>query len=91
MSTGDPPDLAQRAQVTLLFNDWGKGNKEAGELVMPIIYGELHRLAESHLRGSAMPLRCRLPSSSMRPICAWWRRTYPIGKTARISSESPPA
>jgi RNA polymerase sigma factor (TIGR02999 family) len=36
--------------VTLLLNNWRKGDKEAGDLVMAIIYGELHKIAKSYLR-----------------------------------------
>ena len=50
MSTGDTRDPTPHQEVTLLLNDWGQGNKEAGDLAMTIIYGELHKLAESHLR-----------------------------------------
>jgi RNA polymerase sigma factor (TIGR02999 family) len=50
MSTGDPSGPAPREQVTQLLQDWSKGNKQAGDLVMATIYAELHKLAESHLR-----------------------------------------
>jgi|SRR5215472_4260455 len=50
MSTGDPSGPAPREQITLLLQDWSKGNKQAGDLVMAIIYAELHKLAESRLR-----------------------------------------
>src|SRR5215469_1384476 len=50
MSTGDPSGPASREQITLLLQDWSKGSKQAGDLVMAIIYAELHKLAESHLR-----------------------------------------
>ena len=50
MSTGDPSGPRPREQITLLLQDWSKGNKQAGDLVMAIIYAELHKLAESHLR-----------------------------------------
>ena len=50
MSTADPSGPAPREKVTLLLQDWSKVNKQAGDLVMAIIYAELHKLAESHLR-----------------------------------------
>ena len=50
MSAGDPSGPAPREQITLLLQDWSKGNKQAGDLVMATIYAELHKLAESHLR-----------------------------------------
>jgi RNA polymerase sigma factor (TIGR02999 family) len=48
MSADDPSDIPP--QVTLLLNEWSKGKKESGDLVIPIIYRELHKVAESHLR-----------------------------------------
>jgi RNA polymerase sigma-70 factor, ECF subfamily len=51
MSTGDSIDpTPPRQKVTLLLNEWSKGNKEAGDLVIAAIYGELRKLAEGHLR-----------------------------------------
>src|SRR5437899_4878863 len=39
-----------REQVTQLLIDWGRGNKEALDLLTPLVYTELHNLAESYLR-----------------------------------------
>jgi RNA polymerase sigma-70 factor (ECF subfamily) len=50
MGMADAPASTAREQVTRLLIDWSKGNKEALHLVTPIIYGELHKLAESRLR-----------------------------------------
>lgn len=50
MSTGDQPDPAPRQQITLLLQDWSKGNRQSGDLLMSIVYAELRKLAESHLR-----------------------------------------
>src|SRR5215471_2494539 len=50
MRTGDPSGPAPREQLTLLLQDWRKGNKQAGDRLMAIMYAELHKLAESHLR-----------------------------------------
>jgi RNA polymerase sigma factor (TIGR02999 family) len=37
--------------VTLLLRDWRAGDRGALDELMPIIYGELHRLAAGYLRG----------------------------------------
>jgi RNA polymerase sigma-70 factor (ECF subfamily) len=50
MNTADASPPTAREQVTQLLIDWNKGNKDAVDLVTPIIYSELHKLAESHLR-----------------------------------------
>lgn len=55
MSTEDVSDTSQRQQVTLLLNEWSKGDKEAGDLAAAVIYDELRRVAESYLRRERHP------------------------------------
>jgi RNA polymerase sigma factor (TIGR02999 family) len=37
-------------QVTQLLSDWSRGDPKAREELMPLVYGELRRLAQSYLR-----------------------------------------
>jgi RNA polymerase sigma factor (TIGR02999 family) len=37
-------------EVTQLLQAWGRGDKEAFDKLMPIVYKELHRLASSYMR-----------------------------------------
>jgi RNA polymerase sigma factor (TIGR02999 family) len=37
-------------EVTDLLNDWGNGDQEALNKLMPLVYDELHRLASRYLR-----------------------------------------
>lgn len=37
--------------VTLLLQDWRKGDRGALDELMPLVYGELHRVAANYLRG----------------------------------------
>ena len=39
-----------RDDVTELLQSWSKGNRDALDQVMPVVYGELHRLARASLR-----------------------------------------
>jgi RNA polymerase sigma factor (TIGR02999 family) len=39
-----------RQDVTDLLVEWGKGDQEALNQLMPLVYDELHRLASRHLR-----------------------------------------
>jgi RNA polymerase sigma-70 factor (ECF subfamily) len=41
---------AQSADVTLLLKQVANGNQEAAARLIPIVYGELHRVAQCHLR-----------------------------------------
>jgi RNA polymerase sigma-70 factor (ECF subfamily) len=42
--------VGSRADVTRLLLDWKSGDASAGERLTPIIYHELHKLAEHYLR-----------------------------------------
>ena len=37
-------------QITLLLVDWSKGDRQALEQLMPLVYDELRRMAHNHLR-----------------------------------------
>ena len=43
-------DAAPSKQVSELLLHWGNGDKKALEAVLPLVYGELRRLARYHLR-----------------------------------------
>lgn len=38
------------AQITRMLADWGRGNPDAREALMPVVYDELRRLARHYLR-----------------------------------------
>ncbi|MGD9561594.1 MAG: sigma-70 family RNA polymerase sigma factor [Pyrinomonadaceae bacterium] len=40
-------------RITLLLDEWGKGDKQALEDLMPLVYDELRRMARGHLRRQA--------------------------------------
>jgi RNA polymerase sigma factor (TIGR02999 family) len=42
--------MASSPDVTRLLADWRSGDKEALDHLLPIVYSELHRLAEAYLR-----------------------------------------
>jgi|SRR5215813_1726425 len=37
-------------QVTQLLNDWSSGDQSARDMLMPLVYEELHQLAHRHMR-----------------------------------------
>ncbi len=45
----DPQEEDPRSQVTRLLVDWGSGDEHALEQLTPLVYGELRRIARSHL------------------------------------------
>lgn len=51
MSSGHPPEppAAPPGDVTRLLQAWGRGDTRALDELIPLVYGELHRLAEKHL------------------------------------------
>lgn len=42
--------MASSSDVTSLLADWRSGDKEALDRLLPLVYGELRRLAEAYLR-----------------------------------------
>jgi RNA polymerase sigma-70 factor, ECF subfamily len=46
-----PTDASSDRGVTQLLLDWKSGNKEALDLLVPLVYQELRRLADHYLRG----------------------------------------
>lgn len=42
--------MSSSHQVTQLLSDWSRGDPKAREELMPLVYGELRRLAQSYLR-----------------------------------------
>src|SRR5947208_3312844 len=47
---GDAPVPSPRNEVTQLLVAWANGTKEALDMLTPLVYTELHNLAESYLR-----------------------------------------
>ncbi len=48
-------DESVRNQITQLLVSWGEGNKQALDLLTPIVYSELHKLAFSYLNRERDP------------------------------------
>lgn len=42
--------MRESAEITVLLNDWGKGDTKAGDALTPLVYDELHRCAERLFR-----------------------------------------
>lgn len=42
--------MASHADITALLVDWGKGDREALDKLLPLVERELHRLAHSYMR-----------------------------------------
>ncbi len=49
----DDRDREDPHTITLLLRAWSQGDEEALDRLLPLIYGELHRLAEIHLSHEA--------------------------------------
>jgi RNA polymerase sigma factor (TIGR02999 family) len=42
--------MSEQSDITRLLIEWNGGNQVALEKLMPLVYGELHRIARRHLR-----------------------------------------
>lgn len=47
----EDPEATARAQVSQLLADWAGGDPSAREQLVPVVYGELRRLAHHYMRG----------------------------------------
>jgi RNA polymerase sigma factor (TIGR02999 family) len=52
-------DLGQAQTITALLQRWHQGDREAATNLMPLVYDELRRLAESYLRRERRISMCR--------------------------------
>jgi len=46
-----PADVRNTGEITTLLRAWSAGDADAFERVMPLVYGELHRMAARYLNG----------------------------------------
>ena len=78
--------------ITALLKDWSGGDREALERLMPIVYGELKRLASSYLRSersdhtlqpTALVHEAYLRLQGQRQV-VWSNRAHFFGIAARI-------
>jgi RNA polymerase sigma factor (TIGR02999 family) len=78
--------------ITALLKDWSGGDREALERLMPIVYGELKRLASSYLRSeradhtlqpTALVHEAYLRLQGQRSVI-WSNRAHFFGIAARI-------
>lgn len=84
-------DLAHSAEVVRLLDEWRHGDQDAYERLIPLVYGELHRLAGAQLRRE-------MPGHSLQPTMlvheaylrlagaevAWQNRTHFLSVAARV-------
>ena len=84
-------DLLHSAEVVRLLGEWRQGDQDAYERLIPLVYGELHRLAGAQLRRE-------MPGHSLQPTMlvheaylrlagadvAWQNRTHFLSVAARV-------
>ncbi len=79
-------------EVTAILKEWSAGDREALERLMPLVYGELRRLAASHLRSergdhtlqpTALVHEAYLRLVGQRSV-SWANRAHFFGIAARM-------
>jgi len=50
--------------ITVLVHEYASGDRAALDRLLPLVYAELRRIAEKHLRGSSPAILCNLLRSS---------------------------
>ena len=79
-------------EVTKLLQEWSDGNQTALDQLMPLVYGELHRLAHQHMhhekRGHVLQTSALINEAYMRlvdqPQTRWENRAHFFGIAARL-------
>jgi RNA polymerase sigma-70 factor (ECF subfamily) len=79
-------------QVTRLLKEWSEGDETALEQLMPLVYGELHRLAHQHMRhekaGHILQTSALINEAYLRlvdePQIHWQNRAHFFGIAARL-------
>ncbi len=49
----------QQPEISGLLSELGRGNQEAAEQLIPLVYEELKRLARSYMRRERKTIRCK--------------------------------
>ena len=79
-------------QVTQLLQQWGEGDQNALEQLMPLVHDELHRLAHQHMRresaGHVLQTSALINEAYIRlvdqPQIRWQGRAHFFGIAARL-------
>jgi RNA polymerase sigma factor (TIGR02999 family) len=79
-------------EVTELLRDWSEGDESALDRLMPLVYGELHRLAHQHMRrekaGHILQTSALINEAYLRlvdrPRIHWQNRAQFFGIAARV-------
>ena len=79
-------------QVTLLLDDWSRGNREALDTLMPLVYAELHTVARRHLgrerRGHTLQPSALVNEAYLRLVgergMRWQNRAHFIAVAAQL-------
>ncbi|MEW5975943.1 MAG: sigma-70 family RNA polymerase sigma factor [Acidobacteriota bacterium] len=84
--------MSSTGELTQLLVDWGHGNREALERLLPLVYNELRRLAKSYLRkervdhtlqGTALVHEAYLKLIDQRNV-RWQNRAHFFGVAAQM-------
>jgi RNA polymerase sigma factor (TIGR02999 family) len=79
-------------QVTRLLREWSDGDESSLEQLMPLVHGELHRLAHQHMRregpGHVLQTSALINEAYLRlvdqPQIRWENRSHFFGIAARL-------
>jgi RNA polymerase sigma-70 factor, ECF subfamily len=89
---GRAEDGRDRGEITELLQGWSRGDADAFERVLPLIYDQLHRMAARHLAGERAAISVQ-PTALVNELCirllgwdpvAWQNRAHFFGVSARM-------
>jgi hypothetical protein len=79
----------QPNEITLQLRCWSEGDRAALDQLMPVVYQELRKLADSYLRRERPATPCNLLRLLIKPICGWSNRISPNGRAGGIFTAWP--
>ena len=88
----EPVAPSSNRTVTRLLRAWSDGDEEAFEQLVPLVYGELHRMALRYLTGESTNVTLQ-PTALVNEICVrllgwdqarWQNRQHFVGVSAQL-------
>ena len=73
-------------QLTQLLQAWSEGDQGALEELMPVVYNDLHRLAQRYMANERPGHTLQPTALVMKLMCGCWSRRTLAGKAGRTFS-----
>lgn len=81
--------MASPHEITQLLQAWSSGEQSALDQLIPLVYDDLHRLAQRHMATERDDHTLQATALVHEAyVCGWWIPNKPPGRTAHTFSRS---